>query len=107
MFDLRRLELHSLGISMTGEPVDNWTSWIPQAEQLGDFIEGLPRCIVARLPNVFVEPTISSRNHEGQHWKVRLIIALLALLQQHSMNMPFEVIHGNERLVERERQCFG
>src|SRR3982751_6354250 len=116
MFDLRRLELHSHGISMTGKPVDNWTSWIPHAKQLSDFIEGFPRRIVACLPNVFVGPTISARfgavemgmstrNHERQHWKVRPIIAFLALLQQHSMNMPFEVIHGNERLIERERQC--
>ena len=46
---------------MTGKPVNDWTAWISQAEQLGDFIEGLASSIVARLPNVFIRPTVSSR----------------------------------------------
>ena len=46
---------------MTGKPIDDWTSWIPQAKQLSDFIEGLAGSIIARLSNVFVRPTDSSR----------------------------------------------
>ena len=50
---------------------------------------------------------VSARNHQGQHGKLQFVIAFLSLLQQHGMDVAFNMVDGNQRLVECERQRLG
>ena len=46
-------------------------------------------------------------HNQGQHRKIQLLIPLLTLLQQHGVDVTFEMINGDERLVEGEGQGLG
>ena len=103
---------------MRSEPVDDRASGIAQAKQLRDFVEGLAGRVVASVADVFVSPTliflrgqikvrVSSRHNQGEHRKLQLVIALLPLFQQNRMDVAFEMVDRNQRLVERERQSLG
>jgi hypothetical protein len=70
------------------------------------------------VADVFVGPTIvvllgqikvrvSSRNHQSEQGKLQLVIALLTLFQQNRMNVAFEMIDRNQRLIEGEGQSLG
>ena len=48
-----------------------------------------------------------SRDHQGQHGELQLTIALLPLLQQHGMNVAFQMVDRNQRLIERKGQRLG
>ena len=50
---------------------------------------------------------VPPRNNQGQQGKVDFIVSLLPLFEQHGMNVSFQMVHGDQRLVERERQRFG
>jgi hypothetical protein len=39
---------------MARELVDNWTTWIPQPEQLGYFVERFSRGVIAGVADVLV-----------------------------------------------------
>ena len=47
---------------------------------------------------------VSPGDNQRQHRKPQLAISFLPLFEQDSMNVAFEVIDGNKRLFERERQ---
>ena len=51
--------------------------------------------------------SVSARNHQRQHGEIHLAIVLLALFEQHGMNVSFEVIDGDQGLVEGEGQRLG
>ena len=50
---------------------------------------------------------VAARDHQRQHRKMKLAILALPLLEQHSMNVPFKMVHGDQRLLQREGQRFG
>ena len=50
---------------------------------------------------------VSSRDDQRQHWKLQLVIALLALFEQHGVNVAFEMVDRDQRFIERESQSFG
>ena len=54
-----------------------------------------------------VKMSVSARNHQSQHGEIHLAIIFLPFLEQHGMNVSFEMIHGDQRLVEGEGQRLG
>src|SRR4029077_6085369 len=54
MLHLRRRKPHGTRVTMARELVDNWTTWIPQPEQLGYFVERFSRCVIAGVADVLV-----------------------------------------------------
>jgi hypothetical protein len=46
---------------------------------------------------------VSAADHERKHRKLQRFGALLALLQQHGVDVPFDVVDGDQRLIERPR----
>ncbi len=118
MLNLSRQELHRCRIAMGCEAVDDRPAGIAQAKQLGNFIESLSGRVVARVADVFVGPTlvllrrqievcVSSRHNQGQHRKLQFVIAFLSLFEQHGMNVAFEMVDRNQRLVERIGEGLG
>src|ERR1039458_3898177 len=98
MLDLRSLELDRMRISVRREPVDDRPSRITESQQLRDFIERLSGSIVARASNVPVAPKIfphlcqiemgvAAGHHQGKHRKLKALLFLLPLLQQHGMDV--------------------
>ena len=51
--------------------------------------------------------SVSSRDNEREDWKDQFTVAFLPFLEQHGMNMTFEMIHGDQRLVQSEGQRLG
>src|SRR4051812_425547 len=118
MFDLRSSELHGEWLAVSGEAIDHRTAGVAQAEQLGDFIEGFAGGVVASVADVFITPcfaallskievSVSARNDKSEYRESQFMIALLPLLQQYGVNVPFKMIHGNQGLLEREGQSLG
>src|SRR5215467_4671603 len=50
---------------------------------------------------------MSAGDHEAEHGKGSLEITFLTLLEQHGVNVSFEMIYRNERLGKREGQSLG
>lgn len=50
---------------------------------------------------------VPSRHHQSEHGKLQLVIALLPLFEQNRMDVAFEMVDGNQRLVESEGQSLG
>src|SRR5271155_402737 len=118
MLNLGWRKLHGCRIAIRSEPVDDWASGIPEAQQFRDFVESLAGGVIARVADVLVRPTVvfprsqikvcvSSRNNQGEHGKLQLVIALLPLLQQNRMNVAFEMVDRNQRLLEGKGQSLG
>ncbi len=49
---------------------------------------------------------MSAGNNQGQQRKVHVGIPFLLFFQQHSVNVAFQVIHGDQRLLQSKRQRF-
>ena len=71
-------KLYSLRIPVSGKLVDHRTAGISQGQQLGDFVEGLARSVVAGVTDVLVRPaaarsacqikmSVAARDHQRQH----------------------------------------
>src|SRR5215469_7971409 len=115
MLDLRWREFHRARISMPGQPVDHRSAGIAQSDQLRNLVESLSRGIVASVPDVLVAPAlgallrqvkmrVSAGNHQRQQRKSQLAIPLLFFLEQYGVNVPFQMIDRNQRLLEGEGQ---
>src|ERR1700690_671798 len=50
---------------------------------------------------------VAARDHQRQQGKFQLLVSLLPFFQQDGVNVAFQVIHRDERLVEREGQSLG
>ena len=90
---------------------------IAQAEQLGNFVEGFAGGVVYRATHVAIAPHIvgllgqiqmgvAAADHEGKQRHLQHSL-LLPGLHQHRVDVPLEVIDGDQRLVEAERQGLG
>ena len=90
----------------------------PNAKQLGHFVEGFAGGVVAGVADVLVRPVffpllrqikmgVTARHHQRQHGETHLAIIFLPLFEQHGMNVPFEMIDGDQGLIERESQRLG
>ena len=50
---------------------------------------------------------VSAGNDEGQHRKLQIVVSFLPLFEQHGMDVAFEMVDGDQRLVEGEGQSLG
>ena len=118
MLDLRGRKFYGFRVAVGSEAVDDRASGISQAEKLGDFVEGFAGGVVAGVADVFVGPGVvvlggeiemgvAAGDDQGEHGKLQLVVALLPFFQQHGVNVAFEMVDGDQRLVEGEGQSFG
>ena len=117
MLDLRDLEFDCVRIAVWSEAVNDWTSGIAERQEFGDFVESFAGGVVASVADLGVGPKIlvdlgevemrvTSGNDEGEHGKLQIGIFSLALLEQHGVDVAFEMVDRDERLAEREGQRF-
>ena len=50
---------------------------------------------------------VSAGDDQGQHRELQFVVPLLPLFEQHGMDVAFEMIDRDQRLVEREGQRLG
>ena len=50
---------------------------------------------------------VSAGNDQSEQRKTQIAISLLPLFEQNGMNVAFEMIDGNQRFFQRERQRLG
>ena len=50
---------------------------------------------------------VSAADDQGEQGKLQIAIAVLALFEQHSVNVSFEMVDGDERLVSGESEGLG
>jgi putative nucleotidyltransferase with HDIG domain len=119
-FDLRKGKRHTIRIAVRSQRINPWSSRVAEPKQLGNLIEGLTGGVIHCAAHIAVGPAlavvmsqiqmrVSPGNHQrecrqGQCVSLRLG-GKLRLLKQHSVDMPFKVIDGDQRLAERKRQC--
>src|SRR3954470_17428806 len=104
---------------MRSELIDDGSAGVSIAEQLRDFIVSFTRGIVARLADVLIAPacavipallaqikmSMSAGDDEGQQGKLKLAASFLLFFQQDGVDVAFQVIHRNDRLVFSEGEC--
>src|ERR1700722_15886911 len=118
MLDLRDLEFDGMRIAMRGESVDDRSSRITERQQFGDFVESLAGGVVAGVANFDVGPKMffdfgkvemrmATRHDKSEHRKLQVGILALSLLEQHGVDVAFEMVDRDQRLAERKRKGFG
>src|SRR5271156_2326557 len=118
MLHLRSLELDRQRIAMRRKPVDDRPPRIAQPKQLSDLVKRLSRRIVARVSYIAVGPKIfmhlgkikmrmSTRDHQSEHREMKLAVFALTLLQQYRMNVPFQMVDGDQWFPERKGKSLG
>src|SRR5205085_6980744 len=101
VFDLDEAKGYGMGISMTRQGVNDWSSGVSQSQQLCHFVEGFASGVVAGTSDVFVNPAVfpllrqekmrvSTGDHQCQQRKVDLEVPVLPLFQQYSMDVAFQ-----------------
>ena len=91
---------------------------ISQSQQLRDFVERFAGGVVASVADILVGPAsspllcqikmrVSARDHQRQHRETQLAVPPLPFFQQHGVNVAFQMIHGDQRLVQRKGQRLG
>lgn len=111
----RKPERHRLRIAQRRQRIDPWATRIRQPEQLSYLVKRLARCIVHRAPQRTVskypacplrqiQVRVAPRNHQCHHRRRSLRQQLRRTLHQHSIDVPFQVIHCQQRLPERKGQ---
>ena len=129
-FDLCEGKRHGAGIAESGERIDPRAAGIAEAEQLRDLVEGLARGIVHGAAHQRVAPRgvhradeiemrVSAGDDEGKGWVAARVGAApvrrailgrafgLALVQEHGVNVAFEMVHGNQRKTIGEGEGLG
>ena len=118
VLDLRERKLHGQRVAVLSEKVDDRAAGIAEFEQLGDLVEGLAGGVVAGVADVAVGPAgvvtlgevevrVSSADNQGQHWKLQVAVAVLPFFQQYGVDVAFEMVDGDERLVGSEGEGLG
>jgi poly(A) polymerase len=120
-FDPRKRKRHRLRIAESGERIDPRAAGIAQSEQLGHLVIGFAGCVVdgaayktvtpgaVRRPRQ-VEMRVAAGNNQRQ---CRLCLEIFraalffAFAKQDGVDVPLEMVHGDERNPLRKRQCFG
>jgi hypothetical protein len=110
LFYLGKAKGHRGRVSVSGQDIDPGTTRVAQPKQLRDFVEGFPSRIVKRGPNIAVvsllneiEMGMAAGNDQGQGTG----FAQLTVRHQHSVDVPLQVVNGQERFVEGKRQGLG
>ena len=120
-FDVREREWDRVRVAVGRERVDPWTTGIAEAEELGNFVEGFAGGVVEGAAYVAVGPAgcvllnevemgVPTRDDKCEGGKLERFIlggSPLGMLQENSVDVPFEVVDGDERQVAREGQGLG
>src|SRR5271169_1520087 len=118
VLDLREWKIHRMKIPVRRQEINRRSTGIAEFKQLGDLVEGFSGSIVTGVANVAVGPaavflfsevqvSVPATDHQRKHRERKVMLAALALLQQHSMDMSFKVVDGNEGLLHRESEALG
>ncbi len=103
---------------MQSQRINHRPSGIAESQQLCHFVIGLAGGVISRAPDVFVCPAVlaffrqkqmrvPAGNHQRQQRKINLEISFLLFFQQHRVDVPFKMVHGDQRLFQRKRQRLG
>ena len=117
--DLREGERNGARIAVGRQCIDEGTAGIGQAEQLRNLVEGFACCVVDGAANVAIAPgcvllarreiemRMATGDDQGECRKRKRIFVNQRLLEQNCVDVAFQMVDGDERLVERERQSLG
>src|SRR5579872_6793328 len=118
VLELRSRKLHRVRIPVGGKFIDDRSAGVSQRQQLCDFVESLAGGVIARVADVPVRPAIifplckvevsvSPGDDQSENGKTQSVISLAAFLEQHCVNVAFEMIDCDQRLIESKCQCLG
>ena len=110
LFDLGKAKGHRGRVSVSGEGIDPGTTRVAQPKQLSDLVEGFPGCIVERGPNVAVAPLLDEIEMgmaAGNDQSQRASLPRLTVRHQDGVNVPLQVVDGEERFVQGKGQRLG
>ena len=111
---------------MWGEGVDPWTSWIAEAEEFGNLVVGFAGGVVDGASHVAISPDVvafrlrcetlppcqiqmrvATGDDKRKQRELHRGFAAFARLHQNGVDVAFEMVDGDERLVEAEGEGFG
>ena len=120
VFDLGEGEGDGAGIAVGGEGVDPGAPGVAEAEELGDLVVGFAGCVVDRSAYVAIDPgavaslllrevkmRVAAGDDEGQEREFHRGLGAIARLHQDGVDMAFEVVDRDQRLVEAEGEGLG
>jgi len=98
--------------------VDDGAARIAKLQKLGHLVEGFTSGIIACLSYIVIHPSVLLRlgevqmrvpaaDHQCKDRKLQLDISFLAFLEQYGMNVPFQMVDRDQRLVGSEGQRLG
>ncbi len=101
-------ERHAVGIAEGRQAVDERPAGVAEAEQLGNLVESLARRIVARTAQQpvrgvlarFEQVRVAAADDQGEGGEYDRIAALPSF-QNDRVNVPLNVIHGDQRNAGR------
>src|SRR3954453_19210067 len=106
---LGRGKTHRMKMTKRSQFVDDRTARIPEAQELGDFVEGFAGGVVAGFSEQAVMKTIKHFEQVGMtpanHERERRQLDGLGL-HDHSVNMALDMVHSNQRHTCCETQRF-
>ena len=119
--NFRLRKANRVGIAVRGEFVDNRTAGIAEGEEAGDFVVGFAGRVVTgatdagvgKLPGAvgslvlyFVDNGVAAGNDQADGGKFGAAIAGGAGLEKNGVDVAGEMVHGDERLAQREGESF-
>src|SRR5262249_17950071 len=115
MLDLPRAKTYGMGIARPGQRVNDRPAGISKSKQLRHLVISFTSSIVAGAPDVLVAPaalplfgqkqmSMAAGDHQCQKRKFDLVIAPLPFFQQNPVDVPFKMVHGKRRFLQRERE---
>ena len=128
VIDTRDGQLDCMGVSPPGQALDDGSTGIAEAQELGDLVEGFSGRIVPGpsqepVAGLFLNPKtqavypiqagVSSRDNQCQGGQEFFQVCRLRLPwflpegQGNGENMSFQVVHGYQRKIEAETQGLG
>src|SRR5215472_5730952 len=113
VLDLGWRKLHRVRLAVRGEPIDDGPSGVSEAQEFGDFVEGFSGGVVARVAYVLVGPGVAvlagqvkmrvpSGDYQRHDAESKFVVAFLALFKQDRVDVSFEMVHRDQRLLKGE-----
>ena len=102
-------------ITVSRERVDPWATGVPESQQLCHLVKRFAGRVINRVSNYAVLPLIApvrgqvqvrvpARNDQRQRRCLQAGSLCVRVLQQHRMNVSFQVVYCNQRLAKRPGQ---
>ena len=102
-------ELEALGVSLLRIFVDDGAAGVGEPQDLGSLVEGLARRIVDGAPQTLhveivvdlQQERVAARYGEAEERERRMRALLAGLVQKIGQNMRLQVVHFDERYIQR------